>query len=194
MAKYNLQPNESIIMKNESVLHGGVMASYTDELILTNLNIVLISKGILGNSKGIQTYPINQIKVFEGLVQVKLGKHRSGSPQLEVYFLNGQEVFGFAKKKDVQKWIENISKLLTGNAANIDTRERIEIPGVEYAAEALKGTVDTFKNAFGIQSKKQANVMNIEKVTKKCRSCMAPITGSKGQIVRCIYCDTEQNV
>jgi len=42
---YNLQPNESIIMKSDSVCHGGGLAGYTDELILTNLNIVLIRIG-----------------------------------------------------------------------------------------------------------------------------------------------------
>lgn len=83
MAKYNLQANEYVILKNNRVLHGGARASYTDELILTNLNIVLIKKGIFNKVKNIQTYPVNQIKVFDGNAQAKLGKQRSGFPQLE---------------------------------------------------------------------------------------------------------------
>ena len=43
-AKYNLMPNESIILKETGVAHGGVMAIYTDELMLTNLNIVSLRR------------------------------------------------------------------------------------------------------------------------------------------------------
>ena len=40
-ARYNLQPNEAVLLKDDSVMHGGLMSAYTDELILTNLNLVL---------------------------------------------------------------------------------------------------------------------------------------------------------
>ncbi len=48
-ARYNLQPNEVMILKGEGVMHGGGFgSSYTDELILTNLNLVLLKKGMFG--------------------------------------------------------------------------------------------------------------------------------------------------
>lgn len=53
MSDYSLQPNETILMKTESVKHGGVMALYTDELVLTNLNLILCSKGVFRNKKGV---------------------------------------------------------------------------------------------------------------------------------------------
>ena len=194
MSKYNLQPNESIVMKSDRVLRAGLMTSYTDELILTNLNVILISKGVFGNTKNIQRYPINQIKVFNEQVQAKLGKQRSGLPQLEIYFINGQELFGFENKKEVINWIKNISKLLTGKSVDIDLGPHKTIPGTEFVAEALKGTLDTFKSTFGIQLKKTSKVVGSEKITKNCISCMAPISGYKGQTISCKYCDTEQNL
>ena len=115
MANYNLQPNEFMIMNQNQVSHGGRMANFTGELILTNLNIVLVSKGAFGNTKGVQTFPLNQIKVFNGKAQVLLGKTRGGYPQLDLYFLNGQESFGFQSKKEAVKWGANINKLITGN-------------------------------------------------------------------------------
>ena len=69
MTKYILQTNESLIMKSERVLYGGVLSTYTNELILTNMNIVLIIKGVFGNSKDIRQYPIDQIKIFNGQPQ-----------------------------------------------------------------------------------------------------------------------------
>jgi len=194
MRKYNLQPNEVVVLKSNRVLHGGVMATYTDELILTNLNVVLISKNIFNKTKNIQTYPVNQIKVFDGQVQAKLGKQRSGFPQLEIYFINNQEIFGFEQKKEVLNWINHISKLLTGKSANIDADKHVALPGTEYIAETLKSTIDTFKGAFGIKLKKSDEAVEPIKVTKKCISCRAPISGYKGQTVRCQYCDTEQNL
>ena len=192
MAKYNLQPNESMIMNQDRILHGGLMANFTDELILTNLHLVLVRKGAFGNTKGIQTFPLNQIKVFNRQAQVLLGKTRGGYPQLDVYFLNGQDSFGFESKKEAVKWIANINKLITGNEGEVDTSPNMAIPGAEYIAETLKGTMDTFKGALGIKSKNN-NEMST-KAAKKCSSCGASISGTKGQIVRCQYCDADQQL
>ena len=42
----------------------------TDELILTNLHLIYIKKGLWGGKKDQVTIPINQIKIFEGKPQV----------------------------------------------------------------------------------------------------------------------------
>ena len=73
MTKYILQTNESLIMKSERVLYGGVLSTYTNELILTNMNIVLIIKGVFGNSKDIRQYPIDQIKICTGSQRIRYG-------------------------------------------------------------------------------------------------------------------------
>ena len=48
MVKLNLKPDESIILKSKNISDGGLLSSYTDELILTNYNIYL-SYSILGS-------------------------------------------------------------------------------------------------------------------------------------------------
>ncbi|MFF2752483.1 hypothetical protein ACFVR1_01855 [Psychrobacillus sp. NPDC058041] len=193
MVKFNLMPNESIILKSENVMHGGMIAAYTDELILTNQNIIHVKKGMFGNTKNVKRYPVNQIKIFNGEPQAILGKQRNGSPQLEIYFLNGHECFGFQSltKKEVVQWINAICKLVTGHESTT-VPPGFAIPGTEYLSETIKGTVDTFKNTFGIKSKKIDNGVSSEKVTKKCISCSAPLTGNKGQTMHCEYCDTDQ--
>ena len=40
MASYKLMPNEIVIKQDSCVAHGGVMAIYTGELILTNYNLI----------------------------------------------------------------------------------------------------------------------------------------------------------
>lgn len=194
MKKYNLQPNESLILKSERVLHGGAMANFTDELMLTNLNLVLISKGIFGNVKNIHTYPVREIKVFNSEAQAKLGKHRNTWPQVEVYFLRGSEAFAFEKKKEAIKWIESINKLVTGKSAVIDNDNSMSIPGTEFIAETLKGTIDTFKGVLGISPMASKHEIEETKAAGKCIGCRAPITGCKGLTTTCKYCDTEQSL
>lgn len=94
-ARYNLQPHEVVLLKDESVMHGGFWSAYTDELMLTNLNLVLIKKGMFGNSKGVLTFPVNQIKVHNQQAQAVIGKATNGSDLLEVYFLNGRRSLPF---------------------------------------------------------------------------------------------------
>jgi hypothetical protein len=179
-------------MRQDRISHGGMMAGYTDELILTNLNLVLIEKGVFGKVKSTQTFPVNQIKVFNGQAQAILGKQSSGAPKLDVYFLNGQENFGFESKRDVIKWIKNINALVSGNEIDIDSTPSTAIPGAEMVAETLKGTVDAFKGTFGIKSRKDKNTS--ENVVAKCNSCGATISGKTGQVVNCPYCGTVEQL
>lgn len=173
---------------------GTLVKLYTDELILTNKNIIWVSKGMFGNTKGLQKYPLNQIKVINGEAQAFVGKGSAGMPNLQVYFINGQEAFQFqnSSKRGIAKWVNEISKVLTGHdSSRGSVTTQSAIPGKEYLAETLKDTVVVFKNALGITSKKVADAAP-EKVTKKCIGCMAPLTQTKGQNVLCRYCDTVQ--
>ena len=196
MAKFSLLPNESIILKTERVKHGGMFAIYTDDLILTSQNLVVVCKGTFGNTKDVVRYPLNQIKMNNGEPQALLGTAQNGTPQLEVYFLNGQqEAFGFQSmgKKEITQWINAICKAVTGHeSSTMSTTSAFAIPGTKYLAETLKGTVDTFKDTFGIKSKQQGAEPSAKRVSKKCISCSAPLIGVKGQTVQCKYCDTKQ--
>jgi hypothetical protein len=197
LVKYNLEPNESILMQRTGVLRETgslLMKPFTDELILTNRNIIWISKGMFGNTKGVQKYPLTQLKVINGEAQAFVGKGSAGMPNLQVYFINGQEAFQFqnSNKREMAKWVNEISKVLTGHdSTRGSVTSQSAIPGTEYLAETLKDTVGVFKNVLGITSKKVADAVP-EKVTKKCIGCMASLTGTKGQSVLCRYCDTVQ--
>lgn len=190
--KYNLQPNESMIMSYDRVSHGGSMAGYTDELLLTNLNIVFLDKGMFGKVKNIQVFPLNHIKVFNGQAQVLLGRRNGLYVQIDIYFLNGQESFGFERKKEALKWIANINKLVTGSEGEIDTSTSGELVGVENIAGALKETMDAFKGVFSDKSKSRIEVAS--RAVAKCTSCGAPISGNKGEVASCQYCDTKHQL
>lgn len=195
MMNLNLQQNEAVIIHSTSVLHGGFSSAYTGELVLTNLNMIYINKGMFGKVKNIQKFPLNQIKVINGQPQVIMAKSlRSSRQQLQIFLKNGQEAFEFqsSSKREISNWINNITKLLTGDTAQtLNSKNIMAIPGAEHVAETVKDTIGAFKDTFGIGNK---NIKSTKSITDKCIGCMAPISGIKGQMVRCKYCDTNQTL
>lgn len=183
MRKLELETNECVIIKNDRVLHGGVMANYADELILTNLNVIYVKKGLFGGIKKISKFPVSQIKIYNGQAQALLGKHKNGNPCLELYFSNGEESFGFEKKSEVSKWIKEINRLLLGEDADAAAGQ-FAIPGAEFLAETIKDTANVFMGALGIKPKEP------EMVSVACPSCRASLSGQKGKTICCNYCNT----
>ena len=116
---YQLLPHEYMVMNSDHVSFGKNGLS-TDELILTNLHLIYIKKGLWGGKKDQVTIPINQIKIFEGKPQVSVTK-TNGVKRLEIYYNSGQAIFAFNNTKDTDKWARNIIKLISGDTSNFET-------------------------------------------------------------------------
>ncbi len=189
MIDLKLQLNESVILQSVGVSTGGFMSAYTDELYLTNHNIIHVSKGMFGKVKKIDKYQLRQLKVFDGTPQVSLGESSNGADELQLYFKTEQKSFVFQNgKMEILKWIKSINEIVTGVSSQTLPNENImAIPGTEEVAEILRDTIGKFKKTF------QGN-SNIEKVTLKCIGCKAPISGVKGTQVKCNYCRTVQTL
>ncbi len=187
MAGYNLQPNEALVLKADGVQHGtGFMAGYTDELVLTSLNLVVIKKGTFGNTKGVRVFPVNEIKIFNGRAQAVAGKQAQGRPALDVYFVQGHEQFEFrsSDKALVPTWVAKINEVVTGQ----ETPVVMPSSRAEQAAGAVMDTLGAFKARLG--SKTEAPVQ----VSAKCTGCGAPGAGSRGSSITCEYCGTVQHL
>ncbi|MDR3321519.1 MAG: hypothetical protein LBS93_03645 [Synergistaceae bacterium] len=130
---------------------------------------------------------------------------------LEIYFTDGQsESFGFQvsdkeAEREILKCIKALNKAVTGKSIDdeldeeFSEKQSMALPGTEYLAETLKETVDTFKSVFGFKVStdgkgESSTPRKPEKVAKKCACCGAPISGKKGQIVHCEYCNTGQQL
>lgn len=206
----HLQPNEGIIIQSANVLHGGMMASYTDELILTNLHIIYIKRGIFGGVKSVQKFHVDEIKIVHGQVQAIAGKNPiNNCPQLQIYFKDGKETFEFqhSARKEIARWIHSINQLLI--CTDMTSNPLGNLNGTPQIAEAVRETIGAFKNAItGVKTEhvldgadtaeyvasKTRSGRTSENVTIKCMGCMAPVSGLKGQRVHCAYCGTEQTL
>lgn len=194
--KYMLQANESVICQFDRVCTNIKFGGFSDELLLTNLNIVHTRKGAFGNVKAIQTYPVNQIKIYEDEAQALLVRDSSGWYAVNIYLRDEQLRFMFESKKNARRLADEINMLLVGKVAKTETDSSWALPGTDVIAATVKDTVDTFKGVLGIGvgAATSRSVKDTTEVTVKCRGCHAMITGPKGRTVRCKYCDTKQQL
>ena len=192
MAGVKLAGNEGIILQSTSVMSGSVWAAYTDELILTNLNVILVKRGIFGNKKGEQRFPISQIKRINGKPQVMLGQNSLNSEdQLHITFMHGVEWFEFQSggKEEIAKWIKAIYDLFHCTPDDLPHDEEEK---KDTITSALKKGVDSIKDIFGIKSKSESVSTSSSALQNiKCPGCKAPLTGKPGEVVKCVYCDTK---
>lgn len=171
MVKINLKPNEVIILHHENISRGD-KGRFKDELILTNLCLLHVEKGMFNKIKKINVFPINTIKIFNNKAQALANRHKNGYYYLDVYFINSQESFGFYNKSDLQKYVKEINKLLVvpQEKKTINTNE-------------LKATIiDTSTSLIGALKVKPKEISMV------CPSCGATISGEKGKNICCDYC------
>lgn len=115
--KYELLPNEKIILKATNVRHG-FWGAYTNELLLTNEALISVELGMFGNYKRSIRYPLYDIS------QVIKGKATNGVDQLEVYHSEGHEEFGFLSQSEAElrTWVLAINDKLSGREDGFDNR------------------------------------------------------------------------
>lgn len=177
MDKFELKSKESIILRESNVQYSGFLLGYTDDLILTNLNVIHVKKGVFGNTKNIRYIPLKMLKVFDGKAQVKIGKQSNGLHRLEFYFEDGQEYFTFQNGTSIKglKWIKEINYLLSKDVVeNLDSKDK------KYTDLPLDKKI---KNAI-----KNLNSKKI--ISCNCSSCGASVLGPKGTTVKCDYCNS----
>jgi len=179
MDEYILQPNEAIIFDDG------------ERIKLTNLHIVETVTTWTGLLKLVPKesyvcHPINQIKIYEGKPQVI---YKEEDDIIDVYFIDGKKTFEIDGKKDCQKFVSAINELLTGEKLSFEKTSKKSIPGSKFIAERLKGTVDAFKGAFNNTPEPVE-----ERIVAECPSCCASLSGIKGRIVSCEYCNSKHQL
>ena len=107
MVDISLQSNEVVVLRKDGIVPRKELKNTSNELILTNLNIILVGKGLMGKIKSVHKYPLSQIKVYNKQAQALFRKQAAGYPRLELYFINGQEYFEFmsgGKRESFNPW------------------------------------------------------------------------------------------
>lgn len=142
MARFKLGPDEFLLMHASRVRRQDGKNGGTDELVLTNRNLIIIDRGLLGAAE-LEYLPLSQLKAFEGKPQAFATQNRHGQSQLEVFFIDRHEVFLFQSggRHATVKWADAIVAAASGRAVDVQKRATMALPGIEAAVETLRDSV-----------------------------------------------------
>lgn len=150
------------------------------QVLLTDRNLMIGIEGTFGGIKETQVYPINQIVVVNGNAQVRV---TSGS-SVEIDTNQGRVALSMQSRGDARKLAEHLRSAATGKPVDLSADEVGGLAGMAgELGGALRDTVGSFAKGLGFGSE-QAQMAAVE-----CSGCGAPLTGKKGESVRCPYCD-----
>lgn len=133
MEYYSLKEDEVVLYKGDVYLKG---KSKSTQLVLTNLNLVFITKNspFLSDERiERQIYPVSDVKIYEGVPQVKVE-----STDVVVYLKTTEVEFEFQSKSELIKFRSAIVKLLTGKT------------GFERGADNVKNKIVVVNDTFGV--------------------------------------------
>lgn len=195
--------NELNLRNDEVILYQEDLISYTynnryignRELYLTNYNLILVERSLFKRQiKNCIKHNLNDINIINDVPHVQIKS--SDQEDLTISFNKNMITLGFDSRREAKQWQNHILSLVTGEKMNFDAQIPTEILGSEELANALYDTVDLFKGVF---NKKDTVVKQQPKaktgfVLKNCKGCSAPISGKEGQLVKCEYCDTQQQL
>ena len=135
MQNYEYQKDEVMLCKCEAYRKRKKGDIY---LLLTNKSLVLttrIKELFKEEEIYVEQYPIADIKMYEGIPQVKIK-----FPDVEIYTLNTVVEFSMFEKKEARQLVEQIYRLKTGKS--LATR----------SADKVNGAIDTVNRALGIDT------------------------------------------
>lgn len=129
MAYFELAEDEIVLLSVEDAGHGVAssggwgaasrIAREYGDLTLTNAQIVFTTEtGLFKKQIEIKRYPLDEIKIYKNIAQVKPSKPSAGDRYypVDIYFRDSCETFYLPprSKKDVELLVESINEVLTG--------------------------------------------------------------------------------
>lgn len=183
---YILGNDEVVIFKQERVSASKFTPSFTNGLMLTNQNIILIRKNSFGIVKGFEVYPLSTLKMLGSVPQMFINTSFLSNSILDIYFTGSSISLTFTTKTEAVKWFNLISKIIKEDNVDESLIEAIPESGVDIIVKSIRNTLEVFKDKDPLPV--------IKSVASKCQFCGAPITGLQDKVVTCRYCDSEQKI
>lgn len=183
--EFKLGPEESVLLRTEKIGYGDgfqLPAMFGgNTLILTNQNLILLKKNMFGQTEDTVYFPLKDIKMANGVPQVRKSNPAHMVHALDVYFNNGMESFRFEWDNEIDDWVAHIVSAVTGQPLKKKS-EFEDLQEMIAFAESMTEPIEKIQGVFGIKSNRQ--------VSCKCPSCGATLTGIKGETTQCPYCGT----
>ena len=187
---YTLGPDEGVILEAEGVSSESSMLA-SDDLVLTHRRIIWVGRSLWGKVKFTRDIPLNQVKVVDGVAQVRRSKEEHD--QIEISLRDGRGLsFGFDTPAEAKNWVKAVSEQVVGHPLEPEDAGPKPIPELQQAVKTAKNAVGSVAASFGIPTGGKGGNREVKVVSVRCIGCHAPLTGKRGERVTCPYCDTEQ--
>ena len=149
MIDLKLRENEGVILQESRIGNGKMFGGFNDQLILTNLNIIYITRNVFGKVNEIKKLPLSKIKNINNEPQVVTTKNPSTNLyQIQIFLTTEQLVAEFSSggKREINKWQTAIKKQIKLNEKQ--GLEDLEIEKEEFSVG------DIIENQIGEVSEK----------------------------------------
>lgn len=135
MNNYSLRPDESVLYQETISIE---KRKGNTELLLTNLNLVFITtikKAFTKSQVDVETYPVEEIKTYNGAPQIK-----QKDSHVQIFLVCGEISAVFPSMFEARKFVSTAMHLLTGKSA------------AERGADKVKNAVGLVDNTLGINT------------------------------------------
>lgn len=199
MNDYNLTPDEFVIMKEASPTLAGARKQRLDEVVLTNLSLILVmsvQEGLFKRTRYVKRLPLATLRRSEAGPQA-LACKLDGMWWVQASFADDTVSFSLADnaKSTAQRWAEGIRLAASGDVAAIRTASTLPPELADIASGAKDVISSLFAGAAaGTPEAPAAADKPSAFVTQRCIGCHAPLSGKRGSMVTCPYCDTKQTL
>ncbi len=149
MEALHLQENETVLYKKENCImlqKDRQRTTASSELVLTNLNLILIHripKLFSHDQIDIEKYPIENLKIYQGIPQIK-----QNGTCVEIYLLSHEISINLRSAIEAKKFINKAYELITGKSFSERTANKVK-SGFDLVDDTLEmDTRDTLKNVI----------------------------------------------
>lgn len=183
MAGIVLDSDEYVLAELNNAQDGSSRITKLYHVTLTNKRIIAGKIGALGKEKLAYEKNISDVKVFDGIAQVKVSSVYGTQTRIDIYLSNEQLSFSLsgAGNADAIKFANELNRFVTGTDAEI------------YSEFGNDTGFKAFKKSFFGTNSVEAKKQKIEKVAIRCPSCAASFEGIKGKVSKCPYCGSVYN-
>ena len=196
MDSYNLAPGEFVVLQETSWLlwenEDGVPLK---ELVLTNKHLILvneISQGLFKRTTMLKRCPLEQLVDQQGSPMLVVSK-LSGKWWVQASF--GSEVIRLrdqaGTRRGADHWADALRKAAIGDYAAISP-DPITSPELSQLVDGARNIFGSIAGGIGaVAPSPKTGAEAPTMVNAQCPSCHAPLSGRKGSLVTCSYCDTK---
>ena len=188
MIDVKLDFDESIIIKNESIrFDTSAGKKGKGDIFVSNKRLVLTREGMFGKTKETYSFPLSEIKKFNGRPQIKYNDNPGQNPTIDIYTTRMQieVIFEQSQKKDAKMFVYQVHRNMCSEEEfakwDAETRYFPTINPIQIA-EKIGGTIGTVIDAIKPQIPGTSN----------CSKCGSVVHGIIGKSGRCEFCGNEQ--